>query len=605
MSSTIFLSVASLCFVVMIMFIYFSKDKINTSENKIFTKLIITSFFSLISEICIVLMPKDMTFLPFIISMKAYLILCIFWISYFMEYVFIVTRNDNDNKVIDYKQNYKKIYNIFWIITVVILITISLLPIYFYDQNDLKYSYGPGVDIVFGVTGIYTAIMIFYIFKNLKNIKKKGYMPIILLVFMLGLTALVQKINPSILLANMNFALISVLMFHTIENPDRKILEEVHRAKEISDNANEEKSMFLYNITNEIRSTTRNIDGLANNILIETDNKKINKEIINDYVREIKTSTARFNTMTNEILDISQIDSANIRIYNDKYNIKLIIRQLVQVYKKKSNDKNIDFRTSIASDMPEYLFGDSVGLKNVLTIILDNSIKYTSEGYIDFSVNTIMRKDVCRLIISIEDTGSGIKADDLIKIFSKKEEDTEEDRHNLDNNLYNAKRLITLMGGTIIPSSVYDKGTTIKIVLDQKIAEEDTANLNKYEEIYDKKKILLVDDSPSSTKIITKVLEGTNIILESVSLGSECLEKIRDKEKYDLILLDEEMKPLDGITVMKKLKSIRTFNTKVILLTRDNNHEYDDEYLKYGFSDYILKPIEKDKFLEKIDKHLK
>ena len=605
MSSTIFLSVASLCFVVMIMFIYFSKDKINTSENKIFTKLIITSFFSLISEICIVLMPKDMTFLPFIISMKAYLILCIFWISYFMEYVFIVTRNDNDNKVIDYKQNYKKIYNIFWIITVVILITISLLPIYFYDQNDLKYSYGPGVDIVFGVTGIYTAIMIFYIFKNLKNIKKKGYMPIILLVFMLELTALVQKINPSILLANMNFALISVLMFHTIENPDRKILEEVHRAKEISDNANEEKSMFLYNITNEIRSTTRNIDGLANNILIETDNKKINKEIINDYVREIKTSTARFNTMTNEILDISQIDSANIRIYNDKYNIKLIIRQLVQVYKKKSNDKNIDFRTSIASDMPEYLFGDSVGLKNVLTIILDNSIKYTSEGYIDFSVNTIMRKDVCRLIISIEDTGSGIKADDLIKIFSKKEEDTEEDRHNLDNNLYNAKRLITLMGGTIIPSSVYDKGTTIKIVLDQKVAEEDTANLNKYEEIYDKKKILLVDDSPSSTKIITKVLEGTNIILESVSLGSECLEKIRDKEKYDLILLDEEMKPLDGITVMKKLKSIRTFNTKVILLTRDNNHEYDDEYLKYGFSDYILKPIEKDKFLEKIDKYLK
>ena len=90
-----------------------------------------------------------------------------------------------------------------------------------------------------------------------------------------------------------------------------------------------------------------------------------------------------------------------------------------------------------------------------------------------------------------------------------------------------------------------------------------------------------------------------------MSLGSECLDKIRNKEKYDLILLDEDMKPLDGITVMKKLQSIRTFNTKVILLTNNNDYEYNDDYQKYGFSDYILKPIAKDKLLEKIDKCLK
>mgnify|MGYP003317228102 CR=1 FL=1 len=160
------------------------------------------------------------------------------------------------------------------------------------------------------------------------------------------------------------------------------------------------------------------------------------------------------------------------------------------------------------------------------------------------------------------------------------------------------------MNGTIIPSSVYGKGTVMKIVLDQKAAEVDN-NLAKYESIYDKKRILLVDDNESSIKIINKLLADTNIELDSVTLGSECLEKIRNKEKYDLILLDEKMKPLDGITVMKKLKDIRTFNTKVILLSRDNNHEYDEEYLKYGFSDYILKPIDKEKFREKIDKCLK
>ena len=605
MSSTIFLSVASLCFVIMIIFVYFTKDKIDTSENRVFTKLLLVSFFSLISEICIVIMPKDMTFLPFVISMKLYLVLCILWISYFMEYVFIVTRNNDNGKITNYRKNYKKTYITFWTITILILLLVLLLPINFYNENGLKYSYGPSVDVVFALTGIYTSIMSFYIIKNMKNIKKKGYLPIIILVVLLLLTAVVQKINPGLLLANMSFALITVLMYHTIENPDEKMLREVHKAKEISDNANEEKAMFLYNMTNEIRKTTKEIDSFANYILEETENKKINIEVINDSVREIKNSTARFNTMTNQILDISQIDSANIRVYNDKYNIKLIIKEIISKYKKDSINKNLDFRTSIASDIPDYLYGDSVGLKNVLTIILDNSIKYTNEGYIEFSVNTIMRRDVCRLIISIEDTGSGIKAENLETIFSKKEEDTEEDRHNLDNNLYNAKRLITLMGGTIIPTSVYDKGTTIKIVLDQKVVNKNDTDLNKYEEVYDKKKILLVDDNPYSTKIINKLLDDTNIELESVSLGSECLDKIRKKEKYDLILIDEEMKPLDGITIMKKLKEIRTFNTKVILLTHNNDYEYNDDYLKLGFSDHILKPINKEKLIEKIDKCLR
>ena len=131
------------------------------------------------------------------------------------------------------------------------------------------------------------------------------------------------------------------------------------------------------------------------------------------------------------------------------------------------------------------------------------------------------------------------------------------------------------------------------------------SDLNKYEEVYDEKKILLVDDNESSAKIISKMLDGTKIKLDRVSLGSECLDKIRNKEKYDLILLDEDMKPLDGITVMKKLQNIRSFNIKVLLLTHNNDYEYNDDYQKYGFSDYILKPIDKDKLLEKINKCLK
>ena len=119
----------------------------------------------------------------------------------------------------------------------------------------------------------------------------------------------------------------------------------------------------------------------------------------------------------------------------------------------------------------------------------------------------------------------------------------------------------------------------MKIVLDQKVAKVFDEKLDKYEEVYDKKKILLVDDNISTEKIVSKLLKDTNIELDYVSLGKEALDKIRGKEKYDLILLDEVMDPLDGVTVMKKFKDIRNFKTNVILLTRNNEYEYNEEYL--------------------------
>lgn len=116
---------------------------------------------------------------------------------------------------------------------------------------------------------------------------------------------------------------------------------------------------------------------------------------------------------------------------------------------------------------------------------------------------------------------------------------------------------------------------------------------------------MLIDDNISTEKIVRKLIKNTNILLDYVDVGKKALDKIRNKEKYDLILLDEEMEPLDGKTVMKKFNDIKNFNTKVILLTKDNEYEYNNEYLRYGFSDYIIKPINKDKLFEIIDKYLK
>ena len=595
-------TIYSLFYSVLLNIVYFARKRLVTFENKIFEKLMITNLIGVIlaigSYFTIVNIDKYPIFN--VIVSKGYIVYLLTWITLFSVYIFAISIDDSKNR----KKKINRIIKGFSILYVIFLIVIIIKPLYYHNAGGAVYSYGPSANVMYVVSSVYIAIWIVRLIINYKKIRDKKYLPIFAFMLLGVVVIIIQKSHPELLLMTSMETFIVFLMYHTIENPDMKILEEVHRAKEISDNANEEKTMFLYNMTNEIRNITKDIDYSADDILDETSNKKVDVEVINDAAREIKGSTAKFTTMTNEILDINSIDSASIKVYNDKYNVKLIIKELVTVYSKKCNVKNIAFRPSIASDIPEYLYGDSVGLKQVLDIILDNSVKYTSSGYIEFNVNAIIKNNIARLIITVEDSGTGMKAEDIIKVFNKKN-DRNEDSLNLNNNLYNAKALITLMGGTIIPSSIYGTGTTMKIVLDQKVAKESDEKLDKYEEVYDKKKILLVDDNISTEKIISKLIKGTNIKLDYVSLGKEALDKIRGKEKYDLILLDEVMDPLDGVTVMKKFKDIRNFKTNVILLTRNNEYEYNEEYLTYGFSGYLLKPISKDKLFEIIDKCLK
>ena len=576
---------------------YFIRKHINSNEAKIFSKILFSNLLGLMLELMCIYMSNKFspTSLPAIIFTRAYLIYLITYLLFMTLYNYVLCYTTEKQKKLEH---YKKLRNISYTIYAVCVVVCMALPL----QTEKGYAIGPAVNFVYLCSTICINVWFIPMIKNRKIIEHKKFVPLYIFILLIIIVAIIQRIYPQATLITIVEFLIVFIMYHTIENPDMKMLDEVHKAKVISDNANEEKTLFLYNMTNEIRGITKDIDKETDNILDETDNKKIDVEEINNSARNIKGSTAKFTTMTNEILDISSIDSASVRIYNEKYNIKRLLKELVGIYKPKAQNKNLDFRVSIASDIPEYLYGDGINLKKVLTIILDNSIKYTNNGYIEFNINTIIKGDIARLIISVEDSGIGMKAEDINKIFTKKQE--REDNHNLNNNLYNAKRLITLMNGTIVPSSSYGSGTTMKIILDQKYDTIDT-DINKYDNIYDKKKVLLIDDSPSSEKLFNKILSETNIELTSVKLGKEGLEKIRNKEKYDLILLDEELEPQNGHIIMRKLLEIRNFNIKVILLTKDNKYDYDDSYLQEGFTDYIIKSSDKEEMLNKINKYLK
>ena len=584
----------ALVYIILLMFIYFSKRRYKSKENKIYSILIITSFIGVLLELgCRLTIPllNEIPKTTFLIT-KLYLVYLLTWVTLLSLYTFIIVNNP---------QSKFKHTKISIIITYIInIIIIFYLPINYYNDGELIYTYGLSVYWVYIVSFVYIIISIINILLSKTNLKDKKLIPIIAFIIIGTITTIIQLINPGMLLATSMETFVTVLMYFTIENPDMKMLEEVNKAKKISDNANQEKSMFLFNMTKEIRNISRNIDDHADNILSEVSKEETNIENIGDNAREIKYDISKFNTMTNDILDISNIDASNIKIYNTKFNIKLIIKGLVSIYKEKCQEKGLEFRTDIASDIPEYLYGDSINLKKVMITLLDNAIKYTNNGYVELSVNFVKKLDICRLIISIEDSGIGIKTEELDTIFYKKKEEL--NRNNLKNNLYTAKKIITMMEGTIIANSDYNKGTTMKIVLDVKIV---PTKENVYIKEYDNKKILLVDDSETCEKIIKKILRGSNITIERTEYGKYCLDKIRSKEKYDLILIKDELKPLDGYTIMTKLQEIRNFNIPCILLTKNTNVEYDDSYQKYGFKDYIIKSNDKNKILHTLDKYLK
>ena len=574
-------------YIVLVTMMYFNKKRISTYENKIYGHLLLVSvlqiIMGLLGFITIYYYPNALL-IKRIINV-AYLFSLICWALIFTLYVISISFNNKQNKKIDF---------IIFALFLIVFLIISALPLGYYNINNFVYTSGSAVSFTYFMSFLCILTIIFCVIKNRKNLLSKKYIPVASF-FLIGIVALIFQINnPKLFLISPMEMIVTIIMYFTIENPDVKMLTEVYRAKEISDNANEEKTMFLFNVTKEIKTVTNSINSHTDTILEETSNKNINVAVVNDNAMEIKSDIAQFNTMTNELLDISSIDAANIKVYNTKYNIKLILKQIITTYKEKCN--NIEFRSNIASDLPEYMYGDSINLKKILISLLDNAIKYTNNGYVELNVSCVKKQDICRLIISIEDSGIGIKSEELDKVFNKNKEGL--NRDNLKNNLYTIKKILTIMGGAIITNSTYGKGTTMKVILDQKIVPDEFSPELK---LYNNKKILLIDSNENTYKIFKKILHSDNINIDYVGVGKLGLDKIREKEKYDLVFIEDDLKPLDGYEIIKKLNNIKTFNSPVVLLTKDSNIEYSDDYKKYGFKNYLLKPIKKKDLFEIID----
>jgi signal transduction histidine kinase/DNA-binding response OmpR family regulator/HPt (histidine-containing phosphotransfer) domain-containing protein len=501
----------------------------------------------------------------------------------------------HNSKKIAVKNFIKKSYIIIFIVTAFLVL---LLPLEFYYDGEVVYSYGISTTCCFIGVAILITTWIICLFLNVKNAVQRKLYPLWLFAIMSSIIMFLRNSNPELTLISSTEALIVFLMYFTIENPDVKMIQQLEVAREQADKANRAKTDFLSSMSHEIRTPLNAIVGFSDCI---ADAKSLGEAQEN--AKDIVNASQTLLEIVNGILDISKIEAGKIEIVNTKYNAPETFEELAKLITPKMNEKGLDFSYSIAPDLPLTLFGDHANIKKIVTNLLSNACKYTDRGFVHYEVNCVNTKNVSKLIISVEDSGRGIKKDSVDKMFTKfqrLEEDKNTTIEGTGLGLAITKQLIELMGGRIILHTVYGQGSKFTVVLNQRITEADAETSKKVSTTLDLRdiRILLVDDTPLNLKVASKLLEkyNANHVVTSSS-GFDCLDRINRGEVYDVILLDDMMPKMSGVETLKKLKENPNFKTPTVALTANAITGMREKYLADGFDDYLAKPIERDQLI--------
>ena len=615
MSSSLFFQIASLFYTGLIAFIYFSKKKYDTIENRVYSLLIVITVITLIIDMASVRValvnPNNVFANPLC---KFYLVCIIAWVITFTYYMLVISSRKNsghvkikENKNISY---FKNLLYVFLIMFAVISLLIFLLPLYIYSDHKKMYTYGPSAVFSYSIAAACIVMWLACMFSNIKKIKNKKYLPAFAFIVFAGTAAVIQSTYPDILLVTSAAAFITVLTYFTIENPDLKLINELNFAREQAEKANNAKSEFLSSMSHEIRTPLNAIVGFSQ-ALVEEEISNEAKEEVNDIIM----ASENLLEIVNGILDISKIEANKLEIVNTEYEPMKILEELVSLSKARLGEKPIEFRTNFDSLLPKTLFGDYMRIKQIILNLLTNAIKYTKTGYIEFRVNCIQKGNICRLIVSVEDSGIGIQKDKIDKLFTKFERFDIEKNITIEGTglgLAITKKLVELMNGKIVVQSIYGQGSKFTVALDQQIvvtptistgetiSKEDPIDLSLLAD----KKVLIVDDNKINLKVASRLLKDYNIKTVESDNGFECINRILQKEEYDLIFLDDMMPRMSGVETLKKLKEISNFHTPTIALTANAISGMKEKYLKEGFDDYLSKPIDRKELNRVIRKFL-
>lgn len=592
MENWLYFILCGVLFSICLNIIYFVKKHIKTGETKIFSILLVVNLLSLLSElICTYIgytYPEN-SIVPHVAT-KMYLVFLMTFLLYMTLYIYVICYVTNFKKDMKHYMFLKVLSYIIWIIC---CLGCVILPI----VTGKGYATGLAVNWTYTCSTLVLVSWIIPVIKNNKTLSKKKILPLALFVLFMTLISIIQKYNPQITLTTVMEFLIMFIMYHTIENPDVKLIEQLNLAKDQAEKANRAKTDFLSSMSHEIRTPLNAIVGFSNSL---NDNKDIPESAKAD-VKDILVASDNLLEIVNGVLDISKIEANKIEIIKKEYDTKKMLDELSKLTKVRIGEKTIEFITKFDESLPRVLYGDQTRVKQVILNILTNAAKYTDKGKIIFSVQSIIKDNVCRMIVSVEDTGRGIKKESIDKLFTKFERLDEDRNTTIEGTglgLAITKKLVELMHGKIVVQSKYGEGSKFTVSIDQKIVKNPTISLddnsNSNLEVIDLKgkKVLVVDDNKLNLKVATRLLTPYNLEIVTSESGFDAIELLKNN-KYDIILMDDMMPKMSGTETLKEIQKNELYDGPVVALTANALTGMKEKYIELGFTDYLAKPIEK------------
>lgn len=575
-------------FILLLCSVYFFKKKISLIENKPYEIILLASLFSSAFDTIIhiigacnemeVLNSKYYKFIDFSNKIVATMFVLIF--SCLLLYTLVISYQKIRNK-------FKKCLFRLGLCNILFFIITLFLHIEIIEIVNVKNTIGTMMTFTYLVIAVLLGATVFFTLINFK--KDKRYYAIFMILLMLIILYCCSLIFKGLIIYDLIMALLCYIMYFTIENPDTKMIEQLNENRMLIEKANEDKSNFLFRMSQEVKQPIDDIIR-ANNIIKETENL----ELIENGTKYIEYNAKHLKSIVNNILGVTSLDSYNIKTTSHTYDVNNFFNSIITKYSSQVN-KNVEFRFNISKGLPKTLYGDAVKLKQVISTIIENAIEHTKSGYIHLNVDELIKNDICRLIISIEDSGSGMSIDKVNELLSLDQELTSEDKKTLEQvilNLNIATKIVKVLGGNILIKSEENKGSEFIIAIEQKIKKEKVTDekLEQYTEVASKnKRVLLVDNSKEFIEQITKELKKYNVDIVTTMYGADCVEKIKSKQKYDLIILDDDMQPDTGLATLQELQKISKFKIPVIVTLEKNKEQIKEHYIEEGFKDYLLK----------------
>ena len=572
------------------------KVKVINKETKLYYYLLTASFVDSILMCLIIYIAYVTPENPvlYILNRLDYLMYLAWGWSFFL-YIFNVTYSDND-KIYKY---YDKVLKITGIINFVVMLLILSLNFNIHNTFDVMYAYGAAVNCVYIMCGIYVLAIVTMLLSNYRELKNRKYMPVYIFALMAVILMIVRQINPGLLLIPLILAYIDLIMFFTLENPDLKLIKELSQAKDKAEKYSNDKATFLFNITQRIRRPLSEIEEISKEIKDES-----NIELIKQKINDLTLATEKVQYIVKDALDISQVDIKKINLVEKQYSLKKVIDESLLRLKSAVKEKNIKVYTSITEEIPSLLYGDAIKMKQILNTLFLNAAEYTEEGTIECNISCIKVRDICHIIIKVEDTGIGLPDEELNELFNKNQ-DSELDLNKSIISLSSLKKVVNLTGGSLRIQSLPNKGTEYNVIIDQKIVNEDLTKsdqiIQKYENIIqEKKNVLIISEKEKSIKKMFSTKYYNVIETEDIA---EALKNLNSE--VDIIFIDEFIAKGKIKMLLQNFKEKAKNNIPIIMLCESYKESVLESYIAEGITECLLMPIKLKELDETLERQIK